>query len=508
MNFVFVVVYFIYGLAFFSMGLAILLELRRAPMLGGAHVLGPLAFFGFVHGSHEWLEVGLMVRQWFGIVDPTYAYLLRLGMLVVSFAALAYYGLNVLRPEGSSRSPSNSAAVLGLLVLYALLELGTSIFHPAHAAHWYEHADALARYTLAVPGAWMASLALFRQAQQLQMAVEKRQLLAWSLRLAGAGFGVYGLSQILVAPTDIFPATYLNSAIFLAWAGFPIQAVRAVMAGLITVGLIRAIQLVEGERRQQLLEAQEARLQALEQVQHELVEREALRRELLQHTVIAQEDERARIARELHDETSQFLTALRLDLATLENTLSKQHKAKTILKRLHTLSQQMSHGIYRMVRDLRPAQLDDLGLVAALIFLADEASEMGLEVQVTVEGERRRMNPLIETVLFRIAQEALTNVARHAGSGEASVIIHLSPASVNMVIEDQGVGFNPAETQRPPHGWGLVGMRERAESVGGSLELDSAPGRGTRVQVIVPLIELEQPEQKEGVYEYSEDHAG
>jgi two-component system sensor histidine kinase UhpB len=129
-------------------------------------------------------------------------------------------------------------------------------------------------------------------------------------------------------------------------------------------------------------------------------------------------------------------------------------------------------------------------------------------VDVTVEWERQRLDPLVETVLFRIAQEALTNVSRHAGSGEAQLMIRYSASQVSLTIQDQGVGFNPAESLRPPHGWGLAGMRERAESVGGRFEIVSAPGRGTCVEVVVPIGDSQDTVSEEGVYEYSQDHVG
>jgi signal transduction histidine kinase len=265
------------------------------------------------------------------------------------------------------------------------------------------------------------------------------------------------------------------------------------MAVLVTYGLIRATQDVEGERQRQFVAAQEARLQALEQIRNELVEREAMRRELLRHTVAAQEDERARIARELHDETAQFLTALSLDLATMQKSVRRNPDAVRILERLQSMSRQISQGIYRMVHDLRPAQLDDLGLVAALGYLVDEARHNQLQITLTINGNRQRLDPLIETVLFRIAQEALTNVKRHAGVSQAVLTLGFDDQEITLAVQDQGVGFNPAENLRPPHGWGLAGMRERAESVGGHLRIDSAPGHGTLVEVVVPASQGEYP---------------
>jgi len=498
LRFDFILIYFVYGLAFFSMGLAVMMEASRSPLLAEARILWPLATFGFVHGVHEWLEIALELRQWFGFTNPDIAPLIRLCMLVVSFACLACYGFRVLRPSGRLLTFSNSAIVLGLIGIYTVLAIFTTILQISHAGHWMKHADALARYTLAVPGAGMAALALTRQASDALAG--GRRPLALSLRGAAVGFAIYSLSQIFVARADFYPATVVNAQAFLAWMGFPIQAVRAAMAVLITICLIRATQVLEIERSRQLAAAQESRLEALEQLQRDLAERDAMRRELLRHTVVAQEDERARIARELHDETSQFLTVLNLDLATLKGLIRRNSEASMILDRVQVMRKKVAESIYRLVHDLRPAQLDDLGLVSALGYLVDEARSYGLEVTLNVLGSRRRLDPLVETVLFRIAQEALTNVARHAGCGQATIGLEYETSDVRLSIEDSGVGFNLHKIHQPPHGWGLEGMRERAESVGGDIEIQSTQGAGTHIRVVIPL--------EEGVYEYDPVNAG
>lgn len=482
-----ILVFFVYGLAFFSMGLAMMLESGRSPLLAESHVLRPLAVFGFVHGSHEWLEMVLLLWGWLGLNIPAYTSWVRLGLLVFSFASLIAFGLLVLRPQEGFK-PRDVYLALGLMAVYVIFVVA-SVVNTQHLdlTAWIQHADGLARYLLAVPGALLASVALFRQASEARR--QGRPRLGVSLQMAALGFGFYSLTQVFVPALDFFPARYVNAAAFLEWTGMPIQVVRALMAGLITVSLIRATQFAEDERKRQFLAVQQARLEALERVQQELIEREALRRDLLRHTVIAQEDERTRIARELHDETAQILTAFSLNLAALRDQLVGQPKVVDLLNRLQTLSKQMSKGIYRMVHDLRPAQLDDLGLAAALQYLTDEERKnSGLQVNLVISGPRFRLDPLVETVFFRVAQEALTNVARYAEVDRAEVQLLSNSERVILRICDQGVGFDVNEDLMPPKGWGLAGMRERADAVGGQFTIQSSPGKGTTVEIVVPML--------------------
>ena len=477
-----VFVFFIYGLAFFAMGIALTLEAGRSPRLAERRVLRPLAVFGLMHGMHEWMEIILLQGIWLGRPFPEELSWLRVSWLAASFLPLVLFGVALLLPE-SRPSWSTTAIALAVTAVY-----GTVVFinYRIDPGQLYGRADALSRYLLAVPGGLLAGVGLRRRA--FEMKAEGRGVYTRLLLWTALGFGLYGLTQVFVSPVEMFPARWVNTQAFLDLFGIPVQFIRACMAVLITINLIRAISVVEKEREEQLVAAQQARLEALEQIQHELVEREAWRRELLRHTVIAQEDERARIARELHDETAQFLTALSLTLATLRNRLQEHGEVEALLNRLQSLSRQMSQGIYRMVHDLRPAQLDDLGLVAALKYLADdERKNADLEISLDIQGQKERLDGLVETVLFRVAQEALTNVARHARCGRATVQLIYQPDKVTLKVEDEGVGFSMTGKRSLSHGWGLAGMRERAESVGGQLRFHSQPGLGTLVEIIVPV---------------------
>ncbi len=485
---VLLVVYFAYGLAFFGMGLTLALESERSPALAEARLLRPLAAFGMIHGAHEWLDSYLLQPVAEGMQLPAWLLWLRVGLLAASFCSLLVYGILTLRVH--PLKPGASANIgWGALAVYGLGILASAVFtYRTGTTLLVNVFDVLIRYLLAIPAAFLAAVAL--RAEALSALTSGRRRVTVFLTWAAIGFGLYGLTQLFVPAIDMFPARVLNSTIFLTSTGFPIQVLRALLAVLITLSLLRAMQIVEKERQQQLLAAQQARLDALERIQNELTKREALRRELLRHTVRAQEEERTRIARELHDETSQVLTAFSLDLATLRTVVCDRAEVKNLVDRLQGLSKQMSQGLYRLVHDLRPAQLDDLGLISALEYLKDDSVSAGLDVSIDIHGKARRLDSVIETVLFRVAQETLHNVVRHAHVQQARILLVYQSQEITLRIEDSGVGYNPVQSFAPPRGWGLAGMRERVEAVGGQLIIESEPGKGTIVEVAVPVFDI------------------
>ncbi len=223
---------------------------------------------------------------------------------------------------------------------------------------------------------------------------------------------------------------------------------------------------------------------------------EAERLDLLRRMALAQEDERRRIARELHDQVGQTVTGLSLGLKTLEAVLGGPTLAPAVQDRLtwlRALAADIGQDIHRAAVDLRPAALDDFGLPAALVALAASITERhGTVVDVQVIGLVDRLPQAIETIVYRIAQEALTNMLKHAQAGTASVLLEHRAASVKLIVEDDGLGFDPESghgDERPR--LGLSGIRERLRLVGGSLEVESAPRAGATLFVDIPLQPLE-----------------
>ena len=205
----------------------------------------------------------------------------------------------------------------------------------------------------------------------------------------------------------------------------------------------------------------------------------------------AQEDERARIARELHDDTLQSLIILSRQLGTLAKTEAEVSPTKTQrLRELQGIADEVIQGVRRFSRDLRPSTLDDLGLLPTLEGLAATLTETdGISAQLLVAGEPRRLPPEVELALFRIAQEALTNVKKHAEASQATITVEFTDSTVKMIVQDNGKGFaltTPAEDLTASGHLGLIGMHERARLLGGTLALESFPNRGTKVAVTVP----------------------
>ena len=194
-----------------------------------------------------------------------------------------------------------------------------------------------------------------------------------------------------------------------------------------------------------------------------------------------QETERRRLARELHDETGQALASILLGLKTLEPELGEEPLA--LIREL--VDSALGH-VRRLTVELRPPALDDFGLAAALERLASvtgERSSLAIDVNVTLPAGK--LPPEHETAIYRIVQEALTNVIKHASAHSVSIVVTSSDRLVRAIVEDDGAGFAVGKVRE--HALGLVGMRERAQLLGGRLDVESSPGSGTTIVAELPL---------------------
>ncbi len=234
--------------------------------------------------------------------------------------------------------------------------------------------------------------------------------------------------------------------------------------------------------RKEVHESMQAQMAELKRV-------EAQRKQLLRQIVSAQESERRRISREVHDHLGQQLTGLRMNLAMLRS----RREGTTLQSELDPLDdavRQLDADLDFLARELRPAVLDDLGLPQAIANFVDSWSKhFGLPAEFQVSGmDQNRLPGELETVLYRVTQEALNNVAKHAKASHVAVLLHRNTTNVSLIIEDNGLGFDynqPFITGE--NGLGLIGMRERVELAGGSLDIESRVGHGTTIAVRIPF---------------------
>jgi signal transduction histidine kinase len=475
-------VFFFYGLAFFSMGLAILIEVTRASELDFAQALKLLAGFGLVHGSHEWLEMGLIIQTSLtGKVEEDWVLYLRLILLGISFLLLVAFGARLIIGPGKTR-----LKVMMILMVLCLWGLGLAVIlsnTPPTRAQLVA-ADVYTRYSLAIPGAALTTWGLLLQRRVFQKLGMPR--FGLDVAIAAVAFALYGgIGQLFASPSTIFPSEFFNATAFLDWFRFPIQGFRALMAIIAAVFIIRSLRAFDEENRR--------RIRALSNAQ--MAERERLiatRAELLHRTVQAQELERRRIAHDLHDETGQTLTALGLGLRGLTQTIPAQpERAVRQAQELESLATKGIAELQRMVSGLHPPQLDELGLLAALRWFAQEISNR-YELPVSVSGspDVGQISDEIRLVLFRIVQEAITNTVRHARATHVQVSLDITDALIQLEIADDGQGFdvNSVLGGSERQCIGLLGMIERSNLVGGDCQIRSEPGLGTTVEVRISRV--------------------
>ncbi|MEJ2412915.1 MAG: sensor histidine kinase [Anaerolineales bacterium] len=311
---------------------------------------------------------------------------------------------------------------------------------------------------------------------------------------AAISFIWYGiLGQIFVHESSLALSQVVNQELFQRVFQFPVQLLRAAAALAISIFVTRFLRSFEVERQNQLDMLQESRLK-------EAQRRETMRGELLRKVVDAQEAERKRIARELHDATGQALTALGMGIRGISSKLPEEAGEEIEnLKNLESLAVKSLDELRIFISDLRPSHLDELGLRSALRwYVGDILQRVDFDISLEVPHESANLPPSISTALFRVAQEAVTNIIKHAQAKNVWIRLgYRKNGDVRLEVEDDGIGFNPNQIQMMSGPtWGLMGMQERTILCGGEFSLLTAPGEGTLVQVTIPGTEIKKVKDK------------
>jgi signal transduction histidine kinase len=476
-------VYFFYGLAFFSMGIAVLLEAYHNSELDFARALKPLGYFGILHGGHEWFEMFLLIHDHLtsNPANIEWLYPIRITLLAISFYMLIVFGIRLI----NGNVIQNFHLVITLFIL-AIWLAGLVLVHISQPNRDIQivSSDVYTRYALAIPGAFLTVWGLILQRRRfLKLGMKS---FGNDVALAAIGFGIYGgIGQLFVSQSPIFPSTIFNADNFVTWFGIPIQVLRALIACFSAVFIVHSLRAFGVENNREIERLRESQLAERKRL-------ESLRAELLHRTVLAQEAERQRIAKELHDGTGQALTAMALGLRGLSNIInSNPNKASQQAAQLQTLATQSINELQRMVTGLHPPQLDDFGLVSALrSYISEVQNRFSITINIESSGTDRDIPIDIRVVLFRIVQEAITNVVRHAMAKIVKIMINTTESEINLQVEDNGIGFDVKTALTKgleDPSWGLLGMRERASLVGGNCEIISEPEKGTIIMVKIPL---------------------
>jgi signal transduction histidine kinase len=521
-NLLIIPVFFFYGLAFYSMGFALLIESGRASELGFARSMRLLAGFGLLHGIHEWIDfLKVSLQLYDNTILPYWVSWLQIAVLVSSFLALLAFGehLRALDRHDRMRIPLLVLAVVWYAVSCIVIQLANGL----DEQNWIIVCDVLARYILGIPACVVAGLVLFRQRKTIEKVHMRRFTVYFTV--AAVSIIVYGIiGQIFVNEAVIFPANIINSQLFIDIFGFPVQVLRAVVAVIIAISMISALRVLEIENQQRLASIDKARLETehrssaelsrlnasllaseaeARQLLIELRKRDTLRTEFLQRVTLAQESERKRIARELHDGTGQMLTGLALGLRGLSTQVKKRpDHVITRLSDLETMATTAIGELRTLIQDLRPPQLDDMGLIPAIRSMLERfKNENDPKFELKITGDPYTLSSEVETILFRIIQEGVTNVTKHAHANNASITIDYKD-NMSVCICDDGAGCQPevvmGNTSSTRTAWGLRGIEERANLINATWTFDSQPNGGTQLRVHLPQPVLEPVEEVNG----------
>ncbi len=475
------VIYFFYGLAFFSMGLLVAMEGGHSSDHRVRKALRPLAGFGLVHAAHEWLEMYPAIQGLSGHSTPSVYYILQLCTLSFSFLSLAAFGSSLLAKDEAAQRISLMAP-LGLEAIWVFGLVSIKGSYPA--TELFNIVQAWTRYSLAIPASILAAAGLIAQQRAFRRAgmVRFGQDAMWAA-VAFAWYGVVG--QFFTNASALPPSNVINDTVFLRLFGFPVQLLRAAVAVVASVYVIRFLRAFQVETEQKIANLQAERLKESQQ-------REARRGELFRRVVAAQEAERQRIARDLHDETGQALTAIGLGLRGLESRMTRNPaQAADTLHQLQTLTADSLQELQRLMADLRPSHLDDLGLSAALRWYSSKIEERyPIQITTEIDGDERPLDDAARIAVFRIIQEALNNVLKHSEAKHVRIQLVFADNGMRASVRDDGCGFDIAavgriqSSSRPS--LGLAGMQERAALLGGMVTVESKPGDGTRVEAFIP----------------------
>jgi signal transduction histidine kinase len=449
------IIYFVYGLVFFVLGLAITLQSRHSSRLDLARNLTWLAAFGFLHGFNEWGDLFIPIQTEY--LAPAFIVVLKyihLALLATSFACLFEFGVALLGPSKVRNWLHFLVAVIlagWIIVVFIPLRIRIADFNT-----WFDTASALARYFIGLPGGLLAAYALRKHTLQSIAPFDVPQIVRAS-QAAGIAMALYALmTGLVVAPADFFPGNWLNTDTFTRYLIIPPQLIRALIGLVMAVTVIRVLEIFDVETSRQI-------------------------ESMKQQQILA--DERERIARELHDGTIQkvytagLLVRSAQNLAVADTPLAgRLATAVGVLDDAIGDLRQNLNELHAPVHSREPlrSKLENLVTDPRFSSLVDVALDVDLSDSDILPPERCSQ-------LLAIVQEAFSNIVRHANARHVTVAAHRVGEYLHLTIKDDGIGI-PAQVAE---GHGIHNMRDRASLLHGHLSLEGME-KGTCVTLDMP----------------------
>jgi signal transduction histidine kinase len=454
------IILFVYGLVFFILGLAVILQTRQSSRLDLARSLRWLAAFGILHGLDEWGDLFIPIQANY-LSAPTIKLLqvLQLILLAISFACLFEFGVAVLRPLGRARWLHGFAA--GLLLGWVFVIFFVILPFQSDAPTWYRTANALARYFIGFPGAILAAYGL-RENTLRRIAPLNAPRIVRTLGIVVGGLAVYAvLGGLIPPPVDFFPGNLLNSQTFMQFLGVPVLVFRSAAGLVIAVAIIRALEIFDLETQR--------RIETLEQ----------------QRIIDA---DHQRLARELHDGAIQKVYTAGLLVESAAHMAPPDSEIGLRLARavvvLNDSIADLRHNLAELHVESLPSGEPFPQLLQRLVDDPHYNALVDISLEVKL-SESNVLSPMRAEHVFAIINEAMSNIARHAQARHVKIRAHDLGKYLQIVIKDDGIGIAP----NAPPGHGLRNMRDRARLLNGRLDFSHPKNKGTTITLKIPWVD-------------------
>ena len=454
--------FFVYGLAFFIMGITILLQTRHSSRLELARSLVWLAWFGIIHGLNEWGDFFIPSQSAYlstPVINGLYVF--QLVILAISFACLFEFGVTMLNPLGLGRWMHGFALILFLSWFIVIFFFIPPFIMDLNV--WRAIANALARYFICLPGGLIAAFGLRQQTNHRIIPLNVPDSIIQNLRIAGISMAVYGLLAGAIPPTiPFFPGTILNLQTFSALVGIPVLVFRSMIALVMTITIINGLEIFDLETQQ--------RIEKLEQQQIVVSERE-------------------RLARDLHDGAIQKVYTAGL---FVESASKLAPPGSDLNNRIQKAVVVLNDAIADLRLNLtqlhsNSAMTENKSLVEIISMVANDPHYVTM-VKVSLAMNiptHIKLSPLRSDHLKAIINEVFANIVRHAKAYHVQMKVDVSNEKLIITVKDDGIGMS----NRQPAGYGLRNMRDRAHLLNGKIDINSIQGKGTTVGLEIPLLD-------------------